>query len=36
MPPTKSSDRHASGTSRAAKRRLRLNLPQPCQVEVDG
>ena len=34
MPSTKSSVRHASGTSRAKERRLRLNLPQQCQVET--
>jgi hypothetical protein len=34
MPPTKSSDRHASGTSRSRERRLRLNLPQQCRVEA--
>ena len=34
MPPTKSSVRHASGTSRSKERRLRLNLPQQCRVET--
>jgi hypothetical protein len=36
MPATKSSDRHASGTSRSRERRLRLNLPQRCQVETSA
>jgi hypothetical protein len=34
MPTPLSSDRHASGTARARGRRVRLNLPQPCQVEA--
>jgi hypothetical protein len=29
------SDRHASGTARPRKQRVRLNLPRPCRVEVD-
>jgi hypothetical protein len=36
MQPLTSSDRHASGTARSKERRLRLNLPRPCQVEADG
>jgi hypothetical protein len=34
MPTPLSNDRHASGTARARGRRVRLNLPQPCQVEA--
>jgi hypothetical protein len=36
MPSMKSSDRHASGTERSRERRLRLNLPRPCHVEVSA
>jgi hypothetical protein len=31
-----SSDRHRDGTTRHAERRVRLNLPRPCRVEVDA
>jgi hypothetical protein len=34
MPSTKSSDRHASDTSRSNERALRLNLPRQCRVET--
>jgi hypothetical protein len=34
MPRPVSNDRHASGTARARGRRVRLNLPQPCQVDA--
>ena len=37
MSAMKSRDRHASGTSGSrGARRVRLNLPQPCRVEVCG
>jgi hypothetical protein len=34
MPSPLSSDRHASGTARPRGRRVRLNVPQPCQVDA--